>query len=72
MTYHCEYSTASTDERLLRLKNLDKVTCGLASVVRLSTPTIKAIADHGVEPRELGHGIMSNQQIVMPYYTAYQ
>ena len=72
MTYHCESSTASTDERLLRLKNLDKVTCGLASVVRLSTPTIEAIADHGVEPRELGHGIMSNQQIVMPYYTAYQ
>ena len=72
MTYHCEYSTASTDERLLRLKNLDKVTCGVAFVVRLSTPTIEAIADDGVEPRELGHGIMSNQQIVMPYYTAYQ
>ena len=49
MVYHCEYSTASTDERLLRLKNLDKVTCGLASTVRLSTPTIEAITDYGVE-----------------------
>ena len=26
MVYHCEYSTASTDERLLRLRKLDKVT----------------------------------------------
>ena len=72
MTYHCEYATVSTDERLQRLKTLDKVTCGLASVVRLSTPTMEAIADHGVQASELGHGIMVNQQIVMPYYTAYQ
>ena len=61
MTYHCEYSTVSTDERLVRLKKLDKVTCGLASTVRLSTPTIETIADHGVEPRELGHGMLRNQ-----------
>ena len=72
MTYHCEYSTASIDERLQRLKTLDKVTCGLASIVRLSTPTMEAIADHGVQASELGHGIMVNQQLVMPYYTAYQ
>ena len=72
MTYHCEYSTASTDERLLRLKKLDKVTCGLASTVRLSTPTIEIITDQGVEASDLGHGILRNQQLVMPYYMAYQ
>ena len=72
MTYHCEYSTASTDERLLRLKKLDKVTRGLASTVSLSTPTMETITDYGVEARDLGHGILRNQQVVMPYYQAYQ
>ena len=72
MTYHCEYSTASTDARLARLKKLDKVTCGLASVVRLTTPTMDLIADNGVEPADLGQGILRNQQVVMPYYAAYQ
>ena len=72
MTYHCEYSTASIDGRLSRLKSLDKVTCGLASVVRLTTPTMDLITDTGVEPKDLGHGILRNQQVVMPYYAAYQ
>ena len=72
MTYHCEYSTASTDGRLSRLKTLDKVTCGLASVVRLTTPTMELITDCGVEPKDLGHGILRNQQVVMPDYAAYQ
>ena len=72
MTYHCEYSTASTDGRLSRLKTLDKVTCGLASVVRLTTPTMDLITDCGVEPEDLGPGILRNQQVVMPYYAAYQ
>ena len=40
--------------------------------MRLSTPTIEIIADHGVEASDLGHGIMRNQQLVMPYCMAYQ
>ena len=72
MTYHCQYTTASTDERLKRLKKLDNVTCGLASVVRLTTPAMDLIADTGVEPEDLGRGITRNQQVVMPYYAAYQ
>ena len=72
MTYHCEYPTASNDARLARLKKLDKVICGLASVVRLTTPTMDLIADNGVEPADLGQGILRNQQVVMPYYAAYQ
>ena len=72
MTYHCEYSTAFTDERLLRLKKLDKTTRGLASTVKLSTPTMGTIADWGVEPQDLGNGIVLNQQVVMPFFLAYQ
>ena len=72
MTYHCEYSTASTDARLSRLRTLDKVTCGLASVVRLTTPTMDLITDSGVELQDLGPGILHNQQVVMPYFAAYQ
>ena len=47
-------------------------TCGLASTVRLSTPTMETIADWGVEPQDLGRGIVTNQQVVMPSYQAYQ
>ena len=72
MTYSCEYSPASVDERFVRLKTLDKTTCGLASTVRLSTPTMEAIADWGVEPEHLGRGFVVNQQLVMPYYQAYK
>ena len=30
------------------------------------------IADCGVEPQDLGRGIVNNQQVVMPYYLAYK
>ena len=72
MTYNCEYSTASIDERLTRLKRLDQTTCGLASIVGVSTPTMESIADWEVEPRSLEHGVLTNQQLVMPYYQAYR
>ena len=72
MTYNCEYSTASIDERLTRFKRLDKTTCGLASTVDVSTPTMESVADWGVEPRGLGHGFLTNQQLVMPFYQAYR
>ena len=72
MTYNCANSTASTDERLLRWSKLDKVSCDLAPVVQLTTHTMDLIADHGIQPRDLGQGIISNQQVVMPYYLAYQ
>ena len=71
-TYCCEYSTASTDVRFTRLKKLDKTTCGIASTVRVSTPTMETITDWGVEPQHLGRGFMINQQVVMPFYQAYQ
>ena len=72
MTYKCEYSTASIDAGYTRLKHLDKTTCGLASTVTLSTPTMEAIADWGVEPQNLGHGFRTNQQLVMPFHQAYR
>ena len=72
LTYCCEYSTASTDVRFTRLKKLDKTTCGIASTVEVSTRTMETIADWGVEPQHLGRGFMINQQVVMPFYQAYQ
>ena len=72
MTYNCVYAAASTDKRLSRLDKLDKVTCGLAPVTAVNTPTMELIADCGVEPRELGRGIVNNQRIVMPYYEDYK
>ena len=71
MTYNCVYAAASTDPRIAGLDKLDKVSCGLASVVIITTPTMDLIADHGVEPQDLGQGIVNNQQVVMPYYSAY-
>ena len=72
MTYHCAYAGASPDRRLSRLDKLDKVSCGLAPLVTVTTPTMDLIADCGVEPRDLGRGMVDNQQVVMPYYIAYQ
>ena len=75
MTYSCEYSTASVDERFVRLKTLDKTTCGLAFTVKLSTPTMEAIADwgswtrtSGLGPRWVrwGHSDMVCQRILVP------
>ena len=71
MTYHCLYAGASTDPRIARLDKLDKTSCGLAPLVTVTTPTMDLIADSGVEPRDLGQGVINNQQVVMPYYTAY-
>ena len=31
-----------------------------------------AIADWGILPQDLGHGFLTNQQLVMPFYQAYQ
>ena len=39
---------------------------------RLLRPTMDLIADCGVEPQDLGQGIINNQQVVMPYYLAYK
>ena len=50
MTYNCEYSTASADERYARLKRLDKTTSGLASTVTVAIPNMESIADWGVQP----------------------
>ena len=72
MTYNCVYAPASTDERFLRLNKLDKVSCGLAPLGTITTPTMDLIADCGVEPQDLGRGIVNNQQVVMPYYLAYK
>ena len=72
MTYNCVYAGASTDPRFSRLDKLDKVSCGLAPLVTVTTPTMDLIADCGVEPRDLGRGMDNNQQVVMPYYVAYQ
>ena len=52
------------------LKSLDKTTCGLASTVKLSTPTMETIADWGVQPVDLGNGL--NQQMVTPFFQAYE
>ena len=72
MTYNCVYAAASTDPRIARLDKLDKVSCGLAPLVTVTTPTMDLIADCGVEARDLGQGMINNQQVVMPYYVAYQ
>ena len=72
MTYNCVYAGASVDPRLSRLDKVDKVSCGLAPLVTITTPTMDLIADCGVEPRDLGQGMVNNQQVVMPYYSAYQ
>ena len=73
MTYNCEYYTPSSDAaRYPRLKILDIFTCGLASTVARTTPTMEAIADWGVEVNKLGYGFQANQQFVMPFYQAYQ
>ena len=61
MTSNCEYTSSSDDARYSRLKRLDKFTCGLASTVARTTPTMEAIADWGVEVRKLGHGFKANQ-----------
>ena len=45
MTYNCEYTPSSDDARYPRLKNLTKFTCGLASTIKWTTPTMEAIAD---------------------------
>ena len=71
MTYHCLYAGASTDPRIARLDKLDKTSCGLAPLVTVNTPTMDLIADTGVEPQDLGQGMINNQQVVLPYYTAY-
>ena len=71
MTYHCLYAGASTDPRIARLDKLDKTSCGLAPLVTVTTPTMDLIADTGVAPQDLGQGMINNQQVVMPYYTAY-
>ena len=57
---------------MLDTLELDKTTCGLASTVASMTPTMDAIADWGVQPRNLGHGFRTNQQLVMPFYQAYR
>ena len=72
MTYNCVYAGASTDPRISRLSKLDKVSCGLAPLVTVTTPTMDLIADCGVKPQDLGQGMINNQQVVMPYYVAYQ
>ena len=72
MTYNCVYAGASTDPRISRLDKLDKVSCGLAPLVTVTTPTMDLIADCGVEPQDLGQGMINNQQVVMPYYVAYK
>ena len=72
MTYNCVYAPASTDKVFLRLNKLDKVSCGLAPLGTVTTPTMDLIADCGVEPRDLGRGVVNNQQVVMPHYLAYQ
>ena len=64
MTYHCLYAGASIDERIARLDKLDKTSCGLAPLVTVNTPTMDLIADSGVEPRDLGQGMINNQQVV--------
>ena len=40
--------------------------------MKVSTPTMETIADWGVEPQDLGRGVMVNQQVVMHFYQAYQ
>ena len=72
MMYNCAYAAASTDPRLVRLSKLDRVSCGLAPLGTITTPTMDLIADFGVQPQDLGQGIVNNQQVVMPYYLAYQ
>ena len=72
MTYNCVYAGASGDSRISRLDKLDKVSCGLASWVTITTPTMDLIADCGVEPQDLGQGMVNNQHVVMPYYSAYK
>ena len=57
MTYNCVHAAASTDERLSRLSKLDRVSCGLAPLGTITTPTMDLIADCGVEPQDLGQGI---------------
>ena len=72
MTYNCEFSASSDDPRFQRLKGLDKTTCGLASTVTQTTPTMEAIADWGVEAKDLEHGFRANQQLVTPFFQAYE
>ena len=71
MTYNCVYAGASVDPRLSRSDKVDKVSC-MAPLATITTPTMDLIADCGVEPEDLGQSLVNNQQVVMPYYAAYQ
>ena len=71
MTYYCQLMPDSTKPRFVRLRNLDKTRCGLASTRIATTPVMDIIADVGIRESDLGTGCTLNQGMVAPFFQAY-